>query len=193
MFPYRTFIGLDVHARSVVAHAINIDAEQPVRKKFPYDPFQVIEWARTLPGPTTVVYEAGPTGYDLARHFSDAGIECVVTAPSKLQRPTGDRVKTDARDAAHLAKLLQLGQIVPVAIPTITAETARISCAPGKTADTISWRPGIASQSSSSGTGTCTTAPPGHRNTSPGAGHTGPGPPPTQRHSMPPTRPSSRP
>jgi len=125
VFPYRTFIGLDVHARSVVAHAINIDAEQPVRKKFPYDPFQVIEWARTLPGPTTVVYEAGPTGYDLARHFSDAGIECVVAAPSKLQRPTGDRVKTDARDAAHLAKLLQLGQIVPVAIPTITAETAR--------------------------------------------------------------------
>ena len=44
-----------------------------------------------------------------------AGIGCLVAAPSKLQRPVGDRVKTDARDAAHPARLLHLGQIVEVA------------------------------------------------------------------------------
>jgi hypothetical protein len=43
-------------------------------------------------------------------------MECVVAAPSKLQRPAGDRVKTDA-DAAHLAKLLGLGEITPVTVP----------------------------------------------------------------------------
>jgi transposase len=55
----------------------------------------------------------------------DAGIDCRVAAPSKLQRPAGDRVKTDARDAAHLARLLHLGQIVEVAIPSVAQEAAR--------------------------------------------------------------------
>jgi len=42
-----------------------------------------------------VTYEAGPTGFGLARAFSAAGIRCEVAAPSKLQRPSGHRVKTD--------------------------------------------------------------------------------------------------
>jgi len=46
-------------------------------------------------------------------------------APSKLQRPAGDRVKTDVRDARHLARLLHLGQIVDVAIPSVEQEAAR--------------------------------------------------------------------
>ncbi|WP_233205675.1 transposase [Cryobacterium sp. Y82] len=54
-----------------------------------------------------------------------AGIECQVAAPSKLQRPAGDRVKTDARDAEYLAKLLRLGQIVVVTVPSAQAETVR--------------------------------------------------------------------
>ena len=49
----------------------------------------------------------------------------LVAAPSKLLRPSGDRVKTDARDAAHLARLLHLGQIVAVTIPSASQEAAR--------------------------------------------------------------------
>lgn len=60
-----------------------------------------------LPGPVTVAYEAGPTGFGLYRVLTAAGVRCVVVAPSKLQRPSGDRVKTDARDAVHLARLLR--------------------------------------------------------------------------------------
>ncbi|WP_285320828.1 transposase [Pseudarthrobacter sp. lyk4-40-TYG-27] len=63
------------------------------------------------PSPVRVVYEAGPTGFGLARFLLAAGIDTVVAAPSKLQRPSGDRVKTDARDAVHLARLLKLGEI----------------------------------------------------------------------------------
>ena len=64
-----------------------------------------------------------------------AGIDCVVAAPSKLQRPAGDRVKTDARDAAHLARLLHLGQIVEVTIPTVRARRQPgIWCGPARTA-----------------------------------------------------------
>ena len=50
---------------------------------------------------------------------------CVVAAPSKLQRPSGDRVKTDTRDARHLARLLHLGEIVAVTIPSVEQEAAR--------------------------------------------------------------------
>ena len=78
-----------------------------------------------MPGPVAVVYEAGPTGFGLYRHFTAAGIRCEVVAPSKVQRPSGDRVKTDARDAMHLARLLRLDEITPVAVPTIEQEAAR--------------------------------------------------------------------
>src|SRR4029077_5875456 len=77
-----------------------------------------------LPGPVAVAYEAGPTGFDLYRVLSAAGIRCEVAAPSKLQRPSGDRVKTDARDAVHLA-MLRLDQITAGAIPSVEQEAAR--------------------------------------------------------------------
>ncbi len=57
---------------------------------------------RQLPGPCAATYEAGPTGFGLYRALNAAGIRCQV-APPRLQRPAGDRVKTDARDAMHLA------------------------------------------------------------------------------------------
>ena len=68
-------------------------------------------WIGDLPGPVAVAYEAGPTGFGLSRSLTAAGIRCEVVAPSKLQRPSGDRVKTDARDAVHLARLLRLDEI----------------------------------------------------------------------------------
>ena len=55
----------------------------------------------------------------------DIGIRCEMAAPSKIQRPAGDRVKTDARDAMHLAKLLRLDEIVSVTVPSVQQEAAR--------------------------------------------------------------------
>ena len=65
-----------------------------------------------------MAYEAGPTGFGLYRYLSSVGIRCEVVAPSKLQRPAGDRVKTDAKDTVHLARLLRLDEVTSVAIPT---------------------------------------------------------------------------
>ena len=64
-----------------------------------------------LPRPVRVAYEAGPTGYGLARELAKRGVECVVAAPSKIPRATGDRVKTDRRDAEHLVRLLLAGKL----------------------------------------------------------------------------------
>jgi transposase len=82
-------------------------------------------WLRSLPGPVVVTYEAGPTGFGLARFLTGQDIECLVVAPSKLQRPVGDRVKTDKRDARHLARLLHLGEITGIAVPSVEQEAAR--------------------------------------------------------------------
>jgi transposase len=49
----------------------------------------------------------------------------VVAMPSRLQRPSGDRVKTDAGDAVHLARLLRLGEVTDVAVPSVAQEAAR--------------------------------------------------------------------
>ena len=121
----RTSVGLDVHARSVVAAALDGATGEVHRRRLTPDPGEIIRWVHSLPGPVRVTYEAGPTGFGLARFLTAAGVQCLVAAPSKLQRPSGDRVKTDARDALHLARLLRLGEIVEVTVPSVAQEAAR--------------------------------------------------------------------
>lgn len=125
MFTERTSVGLDVHARSVAAAAIDSVTGELVQATLTPDYGDVRGWLDRLAGPVAVAYEAGPTGFGLYRHLQAAGVRCEVAAPSKLQRPAGDRVKTDAKDAIHLARLLRLDEITSVAIPTIAQEAAR--------------------------------------------------------------------
>ena len=121
----RTSVGLDVHARSVVACALDGDTGEVFQRRLTPNHGEIVAWLGDLPGPVAVTYEAGPTGFGLARALTTAGICCEVAAPSKLIRPAGDRVKTDTRDAAHLARLLHLGQITEVTIPSASQEAAR--------------------------------------------------------------------
>jgi transposase len=107
-------LGLDVHARSVAVAAIDGETGEVFRARLTPSHEEVIDWVRGLPGPSAAVYEAGPTGFGLYRALSAAGIGCEVAASSRLQRPGGDRVKTDARDAMHLARLLRLDEVVSV-------------------------------------------------------------------------------
>jgi transposase len=121
----RTFVGLDVHAWSVTGHALDADTGEIWQRKLSPDPSDVLAWVLTLPGPVKVGYEAGPTGYGLYRFLNAHGMCCVVGAPSKLHRPHGDRVKTDARDAELLARLLKLEEFVEVSVPSVEQEAAR--------------------------------------------------------------------
>lgn len=125
MFTERTSVGLDVHARSVAAAAIDGVTGELVQARLTPSHDHIRSWLVDLPGPIAVAYEAGPTGFGLYRHLSAAGIRCEVVAPSKLQKPSGDRVKTDAKDAVHLARLLRLDEITSVAVPSIDQEAAR--------------------------------------------------------------------
>lgn len=52
-----------------------------------------------------VLYEAGPCGFVIWRHLAALGTECAVVAPSSVPKRSGDRVKTERRDAMNLARL----------------------------------------------------------------------------------------
>jgi transposase len=119
-----SWVGLDVHARSVVAGVIDQGSGEVRSLRVPPGNDVTVAWLKTLPAPVRVVYEAGPTGYGLARACAGAGISCVVAAPSRI-RPAADRVKTDRRDAERLARLLRLGEITPVRVPGPEQEAAR--------------------------------------------------------------------
>lgn len=72
-----------------------------------------------------VVYEAGPCGFVIWRHLSAKGIECEVVAPSSIPRRSGDRVKTDRRDAMMLARLSRSGDLTAVRVPGAGDEAVR--------------------------------------------------------------------
>lgn len=122
---YRTSIGLDVHARSIRAAAFIPETGEIIERGFGYDAEAIAEWAAALPQPVGAVYESGPTGFDLCRSLGALGVECRVGAVSKMLRPSGDKVKTDRRDATFLARMLAVGNVVEVIPPTPEMEAYR--------------------------------------------------------------------
>ncbi len=90
----RTCVGLDVHARSVWACAVDDGSGEMRTMRISPKTTEIVQWAKALPGRVELAYEAGPTGFGLARALIAAGMQCHVLAPSKMDRPTGDRVKT---------------------------------------------------------------------------------------------------
>ena len=125
MAKVRSWVGLDVHARSVVAVGIDGESGEMRSRRLSGRSSEVVEFCGSLPGPTRVAYEAGPTGYGLARALHAAGVGCVVAAPGKIERPAGDKVKTDQRDAERVLRLLMIDGLHPVRVPTGQEEALR--------------------------------------------------------------------
>jgi transposase len=125
MAKVRSWAGLDVHAAKVVAVTVDGESGEMRSRRLSGKTSEVVEFCAALPGPTRVAYEAGPTGFTLVRALGDAGIECVVAAPGKIERPAQDRVKTDRRDAERLVRLLMVDGLHPVRVPGTEEEALR--------------------------------------------------------------------
>jgi transposase len=121
----RTFVGLDVHAAKVVAAVVDAGSGELAVQRLAGSTERVVEFCAALPAPAKVTFEAGPTGFGLARRLGAAGVECLVAAPGKIARPPRERVKTDRRDAELLVRLLMAGQLHPVRVPTPQEEALR--------------------------------------------------------------------
>lgn len=70
-------------------------------------------------------YEASSCGYEVYRWIKQAGHECDVVAPSKIPKKSGERVKTDRRDAVKLASLRRSGELTRVWVPDEEQEAMR--------------------------------------------------------------------
>jgi len=121
----KTLVGLDVHATKIVAVVLDAETGQLQTFSMDGDAAGAAGFCAGLPRPVRVAYEAGPTGYGLARELAKRGVECVVAAPSKIPRASGDRVKTDRRDAEHLVRLLLAGKLHAVRVPGDEEEALR--------------------------------------------------------------------
>jgi transposase len=120
MVKVRSWAGLDVHARSVLAVTLDAESGELRSCRLPGETARVVEFCVALPGPTRVAYEAGPTGYGLARALHAAGVGCVVASPGKIERPAQDKVKTDQRDAERVLRLARgLSQSFRIAGATV--------------------------------------------------------------------------
>jgi transposase len=120
-----TYAGLDVHARSTHAAAIDVVTGELVWVRFGPGTEEPVRWLAGLPGPVRACYEAGPTGFGLCRAARAAGVDVQVIAPGKTPRGPSDRVKTDRKDAELLARLLLAGSLTAVVVPPVEVEAAR--------------------------------------------------------------------
>jgi transposase len=124
-----TFVGLDVHAKTISAALLNrrtAELEEHTFGTTKRETRKLIRWlAKHSDGEPRVCYEAGPCGYELQRRLVESGVDCRVIAPSLIWQQPGQRRKNDRRDARKLADQLAAGQLTEVHAPTEQQEAAR--------------------------------------------------------------------
>src|ERR1039458_8135983 len=120
-----TYAGLDVHARSTHAAAIDVSTGELLRARLGPGVEEPVAWLQGLPGPVCACYEAGPTGFGLYLTATAAGVRVEVVAGRKTPRGPSDRVKTDRKDAELLARLLLAGSLTAIAVGPVKIEAAR--------------------------------------------------------------------
>jgi transposase len=122
------FVGLDVHKDSIVvavAEAGRAPARVVATVAFQGDALRKVLQKLGPKAAVTCCYEAGPTGYGLARTLRTMGWDCEVIAPSLVPKRAGQRIKTDRRDAVKLAQNHRSGDLVAVTIPDEAGEAIR--------------------------------------------------------------------
>ena len=119
-------VGLDVHqAQSVAAVFDPLTGELSVERLRGAPGVVVPAFLEQLGRGVRAVYEAGPTGFGLARTAAERGLDLRVIAPGSIPRAPGDRVKTDRRDAKRLVRLLAAGELSFSFVPSEEDERFR--------------------------------------------------------------------
>lgn len=123
-----TWVGMDVHKENILSVALSGDSGAVTTRWETTNTGKGKErLAARLAGMGNVrcVYEAGPCGFDLRRFLDAKGFPCDVIAPSLIPVRTGDRIKTDRRDAEKLARMHRMGELTAICVPTPAQEALR--------------------------------------------------------------------
>lgn len=123
-------LGLDVHKNTISVGVLEPGEDSPYTDKIGSDDDAVRRLVASFEDPRRlrVCYEAGPTGYELARLLRSLQVRCEVIAPSLIPTAPGDKVKTDKRDCRRLVRLHRAGQLVAIRVPTVAEEGVRDLC-----------------------------------------------------------------
>jgi transposase len=127
------YVGMDVHKDSIAVAYVAKEHHAEVvslgnRGTRQCDIDKLIRQLQSKSPHLVFVYEAGPCGYWLYRYLTKKGHVCWVVAPSLIPKKSGDRVKTNRRDAIKLARLMRSGDLTPVYVPTVEDEAIRDLC-----------------------------------------------------------------
>jgi transposase len=117
--------GLDVHASQTHAATLDLATGELTRRRIEGPPEAALDHLAEFGPQLIAVYEAGPTGFGLARAATARGIDLRIAAPGLIPRGPADHVKTDRRDAERLARLLAAGELRFVNVPTLAEERFR--------------------------------------------------------------------
>jgi transposase len=122
-----TIIAFDQHAATTVAAVLLPGQRSPALHSLTSDSPTILRFVERLrrQGAVTCCYEAGPCGFELQRALSIQQIPCEVIAPALIPRRAADRIKTDRRDAAHLAILYRADALTAIHVPTDQEEAVR--------------------------------------------------------------------
>ncbi len=121
------FLGLDVHAATIAVAVAEADGEVRSLGVIPNRAESVRKLVKKLGAAEQLraCYEAGPTGYVLYWQLTELGVDCTVVAPTLVPTKAGDRVKTDRRDAAKLARSHRVDDLTAVWVPDEGTEALR--------------------------------------------------------------------
>ena len=123
-------VGLDVHKKSIDVAISDERTNGRVRSYGKIDGTlealdKLVGKLKSSGSDLHFVYEAGPCGYPIYRHLTAKGHSCAVVAPSLIPRRSGDRIKTDRRDALNLVRLYRAGELTSIYVPTSEDEAIR--------------------------------------------------------------------
>ena len=125
-----TYLGLDVHRDTISVAVLGPRQKAPTVDRIAYDEPSIRRLLAQFPDRHRLraSYEAGPTGYELARLLGRLEVRCEVIAPTLIPKAPGDKVKTDRRDCRRLARLHRVGELTAIRVPTEAEEAVRDLC-----------------------------------------------------------------
>jgi transposase len=123
------YVGMDVHKETIAVAIAKEGRGEPVcYGEIPNTTEAIRKLVKKVVSPGEEVlfcYEAGPCGYEVYRQLIGLAQKCDVVAPSLIPKKSGDRVKTDRRDAKTLSRLHRAGELTPVWVPDKEQEAMR--------------------------------------------------------------------